>query len=62
MPAIDGGGHFLFIETGTFSRLLKSIYGGGRLKATASKKYSIFGGGHLKETASKNLFPEVGTL
>jgi hypothetical protein len=37
MPTINGGKHFLFTEAGTFARLGKSIYGGGRLKTTASK-------------------------
>jgi hypothetical protein len=34
---INGGGHFLFTEAGTFARLGKWIYRGGRLEATASK-------------------------
>jgi hypothetical protein len=37
MIVINGGGHFLFFEAGTFARLRKSIYGGWCLKTTASK-------------------------
>jgi hypothetical protein len=37
MPTINGGGHFLFTEASKIARLGKSIYGGKRLKTTASK-------------------------
>jgi hypothetical protein len=37
MLAINRGGHFLFIEVGKSASLGKLIYGGGRLKTTASK-------------------------
>jgi hypothetical protein len=58
MPAINGGGHFLFTEAGTFAHLGKSIFGGGHLKTTASKN----SGDHLKVPVSINRFMEVGVL
>jgi hypothetical protein len=53
---INGGGHFLFIEAVTFARLRKLIYGGGRLKTTASKMI------YFRRRSSTNTFSEAGML
>jgi hypothetical protein len=61
---IYGGGHFCpprkvdLRRRSKNNRLLKSIYGGGHFKTTASKN-SLFSKAGLKEPTSVNLFSEM---